>query len=210
MRVVGAGLGRTGTSSLKVALERLLDAPCYHMSEVFDHPEHVEPWHTAVRGGAVDWSQIFDGYSAAVDFPAAVFWEELAETYPDSIILLSMRDAESWWRSADRTILPNVRHRPDDDSPNRQAWWEMVRDLFASRFSSDLDDPIAVKAAFERHVAMVRERAPQDRLVEWHPSRGWEPLCDALGTPIPDEPFPHRNTAEEFVARRRTRLPGPD
>src|SRR5438105_250833 len=108
LRVVGAGLGRTGTMSLKLALERLLGAPCYHMVEVFSHPEHVPAWHAAAQGRMPDWDQLFAGYAAAVDWPSAAFWPELIEAYPEALVVLSVRDSESWWQSAHETIFATV------------------------------------------------------------------------------------------------------
>jgi hypothetical protein len=195
LRIVGAGLGRTGTLSLKVALEKLLGAPCYHMAELIAHPDHVAIWHAAARGEAVDWRALFSGYRAAVDWPAAAFWEEIAAAYPDALILLSVRDAESWWKSASTTIFPTAQHAPD------RAWRDMIDALFTNRFTRDLTDREACIAAYERHGAHVRAAAPRDRLVEWRPGDGWEPLCRALGIPAPAEPFPHTNTSEEFLAR---------
>lgn len=197
MRVVGSGVGRTGTHSLKVALERLLGAPCYHMAEVFSHPEHVAVWHAAGRGEAVDWDALFDGYAAAVDWPASAFWAELAEQYPDAVILHSERaDAQAWWRSADATIFVPLRTPPAPDD----AWRAMVDDVFARRFVASADDPAAAMAAYDAHNADVRERADRDRLVVWRPGDGWEPICAALGVPVPDEPFPVTNTTAEFRA----------
>src|SRR6476661_1539609 len=113
LRVVGAGLGRTGTMSLKAALERLLGAPCYHGGEVFPRPSHVEAWNAAARGEPVDWGALFDGFQATVDWPAAAFWEEISEAFPGAVILLSTREsAESWWKSANETIFS--RERGDD------------------------------------------------------------------------------------------------
>src|SRR5579862_5982463 len=106
MRVVGAGLGRTGTHSLKIALERLLGAPCYHMVEVFAHPEHVPAWRGAALGQMPDWHALFDGYAATVDWPSAAFWPELSEAFPETLVVLSVRDAEAWWQSASQTIFP--------------------------------------------------------------------------------------------------------
>src|SRR3954463_2967084 len=91
LRVVGAGLGRTGTASLKMALERLLAGPCYHMKEVFEHLDHVPIWHAAIRGEAVDWSSVLDGYLAIVDWPGAACWRSLAAAHPDAVVLLSTR-----------------------------------------------------------------------------------------------------------------------
>ena len=196
LRVVGAGLGRTGTMSLKLALERLLSAPCYHMLEVMRHPEQVPAWHAAARGDMPDWHKLFNGYAAAVDWPAASFWPELSEAFPDAIVLLSVRDPQSWWESASETIF-----RAIDEAP-RNEWYEMVRDLMAARFTTELHDRAAAIAAFERHNAGVRKRVSRDRLLEWTASDGWEPLCKALGLPVPQEPFPRANTKEDFLAMR--------
>jgi len=200
LRVVGAGLGRTGTLSLKVALERLLGAPCYHMAEVFAHPEHVGAWHDAARGRMPDWRALFAGYGAAVDWPAAAFWPELSEAFPDALVLLSVREPEAWWRSASGTIFPSIDRAGGE-------WREMVRAMMASRFTDRLDDREACLAAFERHNAEVRRRVPAHRLLEWRATDGWAPLCRALGVPEPDEPFPRVNTSEEFHARLASQVP---
>lgn len=194
LRIVGAGLGRTGTLSLKVALERLLGAPCYHMMELFTHPEHAGIWRAAVGGAMTNWDQLFQGYAAAVDWPAAAFWPELSEAYPEAVVLLSVRDAESWWRSASKTIFPTSRKQEGE-------WREMVDAMFAARFTTRLDDRDACIEAYERHNARVRATVPANRLLEWRPGDGWEPLCSALGTPVPEEPFPHTNSTEEFLSR---------
>src|SRR5438270_4593198 len=105
LRVVGAGLGRTGTLSLKMALEQLVGGSCYHMLEVFGNAEHVPMWHAATRGDTVDWDRLFADYTTAVDWPAAAFWPGLTAAYPDAVVLLSTRDSEGWWRSVDKTIF---------------------------------------------------------------------------------------------------------
>jgi hypothetical protein len=197
LRIVGAGLGRTGTMSLKLALEKLLGAPCYHMQGVFQRPDHVAAWTAAARGDRVDWQELMRGYSAAVDWPACAFWRELSAENPDAWILLSTRDAERWWESASATIFPASRSVPRGD-----PWRDMVDALFESRFTTQLRDRDACLAAFERHYASVRAEAPRERLLEWSPSDGWEPLCQALGVSVPDEPFPHANTRDDFLARR--------
>jgi hypothetical protein len=193
LRVVGAGLGRTGTMSLKLALERLLGAPCYHMAEVFAHPEHVALWHAAARGEPVDWHALFAGYAAAVDWPVGSFWPEVAAAFPDALILLSTRSAESWWKSASQTIFPISAKAAG--TPWHAMWMELAR----NRFTPRLDDREAAVAAYERHNADVRARAPRERLLEWTARDGWEPLCRALGVAAPDEPFPHANSTEEFL-----------
>lgn len=196
LRVVGSGVGRTGTASLQLALQRLLGGACYHMLEVFANPAHVGTWHAAYRGEAVDWDALFEGYVAAVDWPAGGCWKQLAAHYPDAVILHSERDAEGWWRSADETILEVSFRRPVP--PEMAEWRAMALDMFAA-FSPTLERDDAI-AAFERHNADVRATAPADRLVIWRPGDGWGPICDALGLPVPDEPFPHVNSTAEFRA----------
>jgi hypothetical protein len=196
LRVVGAGLGRTGTHSLKVALEQLLGEPCYHMVEVFGHPNHVPVWHQAVRGEMPDWDELFSGYGAAVDWPSAAFWEEQAAAYPEAVILLSTRDSEAWWTSCNNTIF-EVFRAVDDKMPDE--WTAMITDLFGS-FAGDTLDKASAIAAYERHNEHVRSTAPPERLLDWHPGDGWESICTALGIDVPAEPFPHVNSTAEFRA----------
>ena len=198
LQVVGAGLGRTGTLSLKLALEKLLGGPCYHMAEVFGKPEHVPVWHAAARGEMPDWRAHFAGYRACVDWPAASFWREITAAFPDALVLLSLRDPESWWRSAHQTIFVSSREVQGE-------WREMLDALFGARFTPDLDDREACIAAFERHNAEVRRAVPRERLLEWRAADGWAPLCAALGVAVPSEPFPRVNTSEEFLARFNAR-----
>ena len=200
LQVVGAGIGRTGTHSLKLALERLLDAPCYHMIEVFMHLDHAPTWTAALRGEQVDWAPIMDGYVASVDWPGGAVWRELLADNPDALVLLSTRkDAATWWHSADRTILEPFRRDVGGFVPD-PAWQEMAT-VMLERFTPDFLDRDKAMAAYDAHNAAVRAEVPPDRLVEWQPGDGWEPLCAALGAAVPDEPFPHSNTTEEFRAR---------
>jgi hypothetical protein len=194
LRLIGAGVGRTGTLSLRAALETLLNAPCYHMFEVREHPEHIPLWHAAARNEPVDWHTMLSPYAAAVDWPASAFWPEIAAAFPDAVILLSSRDAEGWWKSASETIFPATL-RVDND------WRRMIDAMFASRFTLAITDKAASIAAFEAHNRRVRAEAPAARLVEWHPRDGWEPICRALQLPVPDLPFPHVNSTEEFQAK---------
>jgi hypothetical protein len=204
LRVVGAGLGRTGTLSLKAALEKLLGAPCYHMLEVFTHPAHMAVWTAASRGQPVDWDRLLRGYAATVDWPACAFWKPLSELHPDALILLSTRDAQSWYESASSTIFQSA---PKIPAPGAR---EMIEALFGNTFTLAWQDRAACIAAFEAHNARVRAEAPRGRLLEWTAAEGWGPICEALGVSVPDEPFPRVNTREEFLARAASgQPPGP-
>ena len=199
LRVVGAGVGRTGTASLKAALERLLGGRCYHMFEVFGRPDDVAVWALAAKGQRVDWEALFAQFTATVDWPGAACWKEIADAFPDAVVLLSTRSsAEAWWKSAHDTIFGAIAAGAAEENA---AWREMVLDLLAHRFTPDWQEHDAAVAAYEQHNAEVRAAVAPDRLVEWSPGDGWGPLCAALGVPVPDEPFPHLNTTEEFRGR---------
>lgn len=222
LQVVGAGFPRTGTTSLKMALERLLGVPCYHMRELAGNLDHAMVWRDAFEGAPPDWDAFLAGYAAGVDWPISRFWRELAEQYPDAIVLLSRRESpERWYASMDGSILLRARalargamgHAERDgggDPPwlasatqqQMRAMDEVWHYMGGATFA-DPDDRAAVTASYEEHLAEVRAEVPAERLLEWQPGDGWEPLCAALGVPVPDEPFPHENTAAEMAARAR-------
>ncbi|HUS42905.1 MAG TPA: sulfotransferase [Ilumatobacteraceae bacterium] len=196
IQLVGAGLGRTGTMSLKLALERLLAGTCHHMMEVFRHPEEVPRWHAAMVGDPVDFRELLAGYSAIVDYPGAAVWRELATAFPDAPVLLSTREsADEWWQSASNTILARRTDETVDDHRR------MIDALFGRSIGVDVTDRHAVIAAYDAHNAAVRSEIPPERLFEYQPGDGWAPLCAALDLPEPDEPFPHTNTRQQFRER---------
>ena len=199
LRVVGAGLGRTGTHSLKLALEQLLDGRCYHMSELFDREDDTAVWTAATRGDDVDWPGLLSEFAATVDWPACAFCEQIASAAPDAVVLLSLRESpEAWWSSFERTIAQALKREvPADD----EAWVARRRATIAmmeGTFTPDWSDRDAAIAAYERHNQHVRDAVPANRLVEWRPGDGWEPICAALEIDVPTEPFPHTNTSAEF------------
>jgi hypothetical protein len=215
LEVIGAGFGRTGTMSLKVALEELGFEPCYHMSEVFTHPEHVELWRAAARGEPVEWEQIFGGYRATVDWPACSFYGELMEKYPDAKVILTVRDPQRWYESAYNTIYTMTRAassspifyvaslvmpRAKGMKRARQMIEEIVweRDL-EGRFE---DREYAIET-FERHNEEVEQSVPTDKLLVYEVKEGWGPLCEFLGVEVPEEPFPHLNDSAVFQRRIR-------
>ncbi len=213
MRVVGAGFGRTGTLSLKAALERLGFGPCYHMTEVFENPEHADFWRAAWRGEPVDWGGTLGGYKASVDWLACAFYAELMQRNPDAKVVLSVRDPESWYESVRNTIyeISVVIPRSRLSQPafalmglffDMSARVNMAEEIiwngtFDGRFE---DKPYATRV-FERHTEEVKRSVPQDRLLVYEVKEGWGPLCEFLGVEEPDEPFPRLNDTAEF--RRR-------
>ena len=198
LKVIGSGLGRTGTHSLKVALEILLGAPCYHMVEVFKHPEHIPVWQAAAEGKSVDWDSVFQGYSATVDWPSAAYYKELVTAYPDAMIVHSHRDPESWWKSASSTIFSPESLNFDGD---RDDWRTMLQTMMARTFTPHIYEKDAATLAFKSHNTEVLATVPRERLILWTASEGWGPLCEGLGLPVPNVPFPVTNTTEEFRSR---------
>ncbi|MEZ5894483.1 MAG: sulfotransferase [Parvularculaceae bacterium] len=193
LKVIGAGFGRTGTSSLKLALERLGFGPCYHMSEVLLYPGRVGLWSKAADGAA-DWGAIFDGYQATVDWPAATYWRELAAHYPAAKVILSTRDPEKWFESTQETIL----------SPQMwgmmkgTAFGDMGAKVINALFDHMIHDRDTLIRVFKKHEAEVKASIAKDRLLVFEAQDGWAPLCAFLGVPVPDEPYPRVNSKEEM------------
>ncbi len=204
MKVVGAGLGRTGTASLKRALEHLLGGTCHHMFEV-QTAEHALGWRDAAEGNPPDWHEFLADYTALVDWPGASFWPELSEAFPEALVLLSVRDSlEQWYDSASNTIFQPGQEPEEDPGGLWKARRLMWHSITENRFTTELDDPEAAMAAAAAHNQAVIDTIPADRLLVYRSGEGWEPLCEALGLPVPDEPYPHTNTRQQFKERFRT------
>ena len=202
LAVIGAGFGRTGTASLKNALERLGFAPCYHMFEVVAQPEHSRFWQRAADGAAVDWDELLGPYRAAVDWPACSFYRELAAHYPDAKVILTLRDPAAWFESAWRTIFPRITRPVGPEDGLALLRVKMQRRIVIERtFGGDIASRDHALAVFRRHALEVRRTIPPARLLEYEVTEGWQPLCAFLGRPVPEEPFPHANAADEFRAR---------
>jgi hypothetical protein len=198
LSVVGAGLGRTGTMSLKLALEQLGFGPTYHMMEVFKNPAAFEWWADVADGGGPGWETIFEGYRSTVDWPSATFYRELAEAYPDAKVILTERPGAAWFKSTQSTIFN--RNGP----PRPPAFRRMIEGVVDRMFDGTLDDADHAISVFERHNAEVRRTIPEHRLLVYEVAHGWKPLCDFLGVAVPDGPMPHVNTTAEFQARLPT------
>ena len=196
VQIVGAGLYRTGTKSLKAALEQLLGRPSYHMAEVFLHPEHIPTWHAAALGRMPDWHQFLNDYDATLDAPAAYFWPEISRAFPDALVLLSVRSEQSWWESASQTVLRT-------EGMVSPEWDAMNNAIRGTRFTTNGHDRESMIEGFRQHNDQVRNEVPANRLLEWTVGDGWEPICSALGVPVPIDPFPHTNSTEQWLARER-------
>lgn len=200
LRVIGPGFGRTGTLSLKTALEQLGFGPCHHMEEVFKNPEQVPHWQAIAAGPPVDWHRVFEGYVAQVDWPGAHVWRPLVAAFPEAKVVLSVRPEESWWKSYSQTIGKFFAHRTELPLPPHiaamaEAAYELIgRQTFDGR---DGDREVAI-AAFRRRIDDVRAAVPPERLLVFDVAQGWEPLCAFLEVPVPATPFPRTNSTKEF------------
>lgn len=202
LEVIGAGFGRTGTMSLKFALEILGLGPCYHMMEVQKNPGHSEAWRAAIDGSP-DWNQLFHGYQSTVDWPSTYFWRYLSQHFSNAKIILSVRSAESWLESIDATIFQALRTPSISPNPAIGVHREMVRKIiFELTFGQNIDDKAHVISIYNRHNEEVIRSIASDRLLIFDAAQGWDPLCQFLGKPIPNLDFPHVNSSEEFVSSR--------
>jgi hypothetical protein len=216
LRVIGAGFGRTGTNSLKIALEKLGFGPCHHMQELFPHREQAPTWQAAYRGEAIDWPRFLADYQACVDWPACTFYRELMEAFPNAKVLLSVRDPERWYESARETIYTLHEITPQWlrwVAPPLRAILGTAKPVWDKVFDGRFRDKAHAIAVFEAHVAEVKRVVPPERLLVYEVTQGWEPLCEFLGVPVPDEPFPRLNDREEMLKRvrmiERARVAGP-
>jgi len=206
--IIGAGLGRTGTKTMKTVLEQLGLGPCYHMVDLFADTSRLRHWEDAEAGRETDWEALFDGYRAVVDYPGCDYYQELTATYPDAKVILTVRDPEAWYESTLATIYPTSRGGgppppPETDVQRIHSYiWKAV---WSGRFEERFEDRDFAIAKFEEHTANVRAHVPAEKLLVYEVKDGWEPLCAFLGIPVPDEPFAHVNTRQEFVERVRSR-----
>lgn len=221
MKVIGAGFGRTGTLSLQHALCKLGLRPCYHMTELMNHPEQVSYWQAAAAGKPVDWRGLFQGYQAGVDFPVSIVYRELLDVYPDAKVILTVRDPDKWYESTLSTIYrssyPPVGAQLGamlrfPFSPRLRQLFPIAKfidgfiwkGLFGGRF---LEKSYALEV-YQRHIESVKEYVPKDKLLVFEAKDGWQPLCRFLELPVPNEPFPHVNSKDDFPDLTRRVMQG--
>lgn len=203
LEIVGTGFGRTGTLSLKLALEQLGFGRCYHMIEVAQNPGHSALWSAADDGAPTDWTALFASYRATVDWPSTRFWRQIADHFPKARVIHTERPADAWYASVTSTIYQVMaRPTPPNAPPAMHEQLEMARKLilrgtFGGRFE-DADHAISV---FEAHNARVKREIAPERLLVHQTGQGWEPLCAFLGVPVPATPYPKVNTTDDFRAR---------
>lgn len=204
LEIIGAGFGRTGTHSLKSAIELLGFGTCHHMYEVRRSNKQLSYWSDIANGKTPNWAEVFDGFSAQVDWPAARYWRQLAEFYPDAKVILTTRDPEDWYESILRTILPSsiIGRTEDPDRLGRMGSEIIYKIVLQDLFSGRLADKEFSIDLFRRHQKEVIDTIPAHRLLVYEASEGWGPLCDFVGVKVPNATYPHGNTIEEFRSRK--------
>lgn len=206
LEVIGAGFGRTGTLSMKAALETLGYNKCHHMLEVMSNGDQVNWWHDITIGKDPNWDAIFEGFTASVDFPSSIFYKELAEKYPEAKVVLTVRDFDKWYKSANETIYAISNAFPGWIKliPRVRKTAEMANGLIWEQFfQGKFEDRAFAEKLFREHIENVKASIPAERLLVMEVKEGWEPLCAFLGQEIPDEPFPHVNETADFKKRIR-------
>ncbi|PCI44536.1 MAG: sulfotransferase family protein [Moraxellaceae bacterium] len=194
LEVIGAGFGRTGTESMKQALEILGFAPCHHMLEVITHPEQEKYWRQAAIDQRFDWDYAFQNYRAAVDWPSAFYWRELSEFYPNAKMLLTVRPADQWYESFSNTILEVIKNSKDPDTLGISLIAKQV-------FDGKPDDRDYAISVYEKNIRDVQATISKDRLLTYSIGSGWQPLCEFLNVDIPDQPYPNTNKSADFIKK---------
>jgi hypothetical protein len=199
LEIIGPGFGRSGTNSLKVALEHLGYGPAHHMFEVRDNPAQLPAWEALSRGESADWDAVFHGYRAQVDWPGARYWRELAAHYPDARLILTVRDPDEWFDSVEATIAPFMAGRGTYDSDHVNGVADMAyRLVVAGVFNERMRDRAYAISIFNAHIAEVQRTIPADRLLTFDVAEGWDPLCTFLDCPVPAISFPRLNSTRQF------------
>jgi hypothetical protein len=208
MKVIGAGFGRTGTMSLKAALEQLGFGPCFHMVDLIQRPERAPVWRAALDGGPADWDALLDGCEATVDWPGCTFYRQLLASCPDARVLLTVRDPQAWYGSMLNTLYAVREAMRDGGLASDEAQLEapdpvvevVDRLIWEGTFGGRFLDRRHAIAALERHNEAVKATVPEERLLVHEIQEGWEPLAGFLGVDVPDAPFPRLNDTHAFRA----------
>ena len=203
LKLINAGLGRTGTTSLKVALERLGFGPCYHMFDIITNPERLGHWERIVCDAQQpDWDAVFEGYTSVVDGPPAIYYRQIMEAFPEAKMILTIRDAEGWYRSTHDTLyqfaLRSMQNPPEVGSMQYRLYRMVNTMIWSGLFGGRFSDKEYAMEVFGNHNDEVVQNVDPDNLLVYDVRQGWEPLCAFLGVGVPPEDFPHVNDTESM------------
>jgi hypothetical protein len=209
MKLIGVGFGRTGTMSLKAAIEEL-GSPCFHMIDLImgeNRERDLAYWVRVADGEPVDWSEVFEPWEATIDWPACSRWEQLVDAFPEAPVLLNVRDFDGWYASCANTILAVKQaalagELPEDanrDGPSPALWGVIDKLIWEGDFQGRFDDRDWVRQMYADRIETIKRTVSSDRLIVWELGKdGWEPIADALGVKAPDKPFPRLHDTNEF------------
>ncbi len=215
MQIIGAGFGRTGTLSMQAAIEILGFGPCFHMTKMVAHPERLALFDAAADGKNTNWSELFSGYHSTVDWPGCFFWRELLEYYPSAQVILTVRDAESWYDSVFNTLYQGFLRISQDAGmaalqavdPDAAKFFSVTKKIvWDGDLQGHFGDRERAVELYKKHNSDVIREVPRDQLLVFEGNHGWEPLCDFLNVPVPSSTFPHLNDSEEFRQAARARI----
>jgi len=208
MKLIGVGFGRTGTMSIKTALEDEGQGPCFHMIDLIRNPDIVDPWHDAAVKGEKDWDKMFAGYNATIDWPGCTFWKELIEVYPEAPVLLNIRDFDPWYKSLHNTVYAlrlasekgELTPDPNRPPPSPKLWEVIGTLLYKVDFQGNFEDESWMREMYANRIEEIKDTVPSERLTVWklEDNPGWGPIADALGIETPNAPFPHLHDTDNF------------
>ncbi len=217
IKLLNLSLGRTGTMSLKQALEDLGFGKCYHFSDMFHHPEHIEIWKSLARGESIDWEALFKGYQSSLYWTPSYDYQPLLDQYPDIKFILTVRDSDAWYKSVSNTVYGlnhltlsrkiglKIKGVFDPDLRKLYKIWELQESLlWQETFKGRFHDKDFAIQQFEKHIENVKKNVPAERLLVYKIQQGWQPLCDFLQLPVPDADFPRVNDTASFIEWRKT------
>ena len=204
VKVFGTGFGRTGTNSLKIALEKLGMGPCYHMKEIVIRPAHIKMWYDVAQGEHPKWHKVFKNFNSGVDYPLCLFYEDLMETFPDAKFILTLRDFESWYKSTVNTVYKVPTMLPDWFLtliyPIKKLIMMQNTLIWGGLFNNNFNDKESAQLVYNEHIDKIKRTIPRDRLLIYYINEGWEPLCEFLNIDVPvNIPFPKVNDTAEIL-----------
>jgi len=206
MEVIGAGYGRTGTFSLKIALEEL-GYPCYHGREMIknvytDPQKWVQLYRGNITSAEMNKYLISSGFKATADFPASIFWEGFFKANPNAKVILTIRDPNKWYESLRQTIYKFTKESSIIFMfhPMARFVWPADNEiLWDGYFENRFQDKEFAINKFNQHINEVKRKVPANQLLVYDVKEGWEPLCKFLNKPVPKKPFPKVNDREAIL-----------
>ncbi|CAO3629773.1 unnamed protein product [Mucor hiemalis] len=204
IKVIGASLGRCGTDSMRVALD-MLGYKTHHGTCFLQDPNlSIKKFYEAALDQEhADWDYVYEGFDAAVDWMGSTCYKSLLSKYLDAKVLLTVRSADSWYKSVGNTMMKaNVEFATIDPENPIYYFYQLTRIVALDGYAFDpkkFADEEYVKKLFNAHIEEVKRVVPADQLLVLELGEGWDRLCHFLGKEVPDVPYPSVNSTAEFV-----------